>query len=228
MPNTHLFSIDFPVLLASSVHDIKNSLGTLQTLLVQLEKTYPDPKPTELKQLNFEANRMNNSLMQLLTLYKIDLSQFSLTIDEHRAGDILEDVVAQQSTLLSLGTIQLITQCHDDLLCYCDSAMIGNALCTLVNNAQRYCSKKVLLSAAQEVDYIVFCIEDDGKGYPKSLISPDDKQIPQLDLATGNTGLGLFFAETITQLHVQGAKRGFITTDNNSQFGGARFKLYLP
>ena len=228
MPNTHLLSIDFPALLASSVHDIKNSLGALQTLLVQLEKIYPDPKPTELKQLNFETNRMNSSLMQLLTLYKIDISQFSLTIDEHRTGDILEDVVAQQSTLLSLGNIQLITQCDNDLLCYCDSALIGNALCTLVNNAQRYCSSKVLLSAVQEDGYVIFCIEDDGKGYPKNLISSGDKQIHQIDLATGNTGLGLFFAETITQLHVQGNKRGFITTDNNSQFGGARFKLYLP
>jgi hypothetical protein len=38
----------------------------------------------------------------------------------------------------------------------------------------------------------------------------------------------LFFTETIAQLHANGDKRGFIVTDNNSQFGGARFKLYLP
>ena len=47
-------------------------------------------------------------------------------------------------------------------------------------------------------------------------------------LASGNTGLGLFFAETIAQLHVKADKQDFIITDNNSQFGGARFKLYLP
>jgi signal transduction histidine kinase len=223
-----MLSIGFPALLASSVHDIKNSLMALRMLLGQLEKIYPDPKPPELKQLNFEANRMNNSLMQLLTLYKIDLSQFSLTIDEHSVVDILEDIVDQHSTLLSLSNVELITQCNSDLLCYCDSALISNALCTLVNNAQRYCLNKVLLSATQEDDYVVFCIEDDGKGYPEKLISSDYKQLPQIDLATGNTGLGLFFAETIAKLHVQADKRGFIITDNNSQFGGARFMLYLP
>ena len=228
MSNTHMLSIGFPAILASSVHDIKNSLTALRALLGQLENVYQDPKPTEFRQLEFETNRMNNCLMQLLTLYKIDLSQFSLAIDEHSAADILEDIVAQQSTLLSLGNIQLITECHDELFCYCDNALISNALCTLVNNAQRYCLSKVLLSVVQEDDYIVFCIEDDGKGYPENLISSDYKQLPQIDLANGNTGLGLFFTETIAQLHVKGDKRGFIITDNNSQFGGARFKLYLP
>lgn len=228
MPNPHMLSIGFPAILASSVHDIKNSLTALRALLGQLEHIYQDPKPTEFRQLEFETNRMNNCLMQLLTLYKIDLSQFSLTIDEHSTADILEDIVAQQSTLLSLGNVELITECHDDLFCYCDSTLISNALCTLVNNAQRYCRSKVLLSVAQEDGYVVFCIEDDGKGYPENLISSDYKQLPQIDLANGNTGLGLFFTETIAQLHVQGNNRGFIITDNNSQFGGARFKLYLP
>ena len=228
MPTTPILSIGFPALLASSVHDIKNSLSALRMLLAQLEAICPEPKASEFKQLNFEANRMNNSLMQLLTLYKIDVAQFSPTIDEHRAGDILEDVVAQQSTLLALGNIQLLTQCDDELLCYCDSILIGNALCTLVNNAQRYCLSKVLLSAEQEGDYVVFCIEDDGIGFPENLLSPDDQQIDQIDLSTGNTGLGLFFTNMIAQLHAQGDKRGFITTDNHSQFGGARFKLYLP
>jgi len=223
-----MLSIGFPAILASSVHDIKNSLTALRALISQLENACQDKKPAEFGQLEFETNRMNNCLMQLLTLYKIDLSQFCLSIDEHSAVDILEDVIAQQSTLLSLGNIQLTTQCHDELFCYCDSALISNALCTLVNNAQRYCLSKVLLSVVQEGDYIVFCIEDDGKGYPESLLSSGHKQLPEIDVANGNTGLGLFFTETIAQLHVKGDKRGFIMTDNNSQLGGARFKLYLP
>ncbi len=228
MSNTPMSSIGFSTILASSVHDIKNSLTALQALLSQLESVYQDPKPNEFKQLEFETNRMNNCLMQLLILYKIDLLQFNLSIDEHSVADMLEDVVAQQSTLLSLSHIQLITECHDDLFCYCDNSLITNALCTLVNNAQRYCMSKVLLSAVQEDDYVVFCIEDDGKGYPESLTAFDHNQLPQVDLTNGNTGLGLFFTETIAQLHVKGDKQGFITTDNNSQFGGARFRLYLP
>ncbi len=221
-------AINFSELLVSSVDDIKNSLATLHALISQLKNNYPDKKPPEFKQLEFETNRMNNSLMQLLTLHKIDLSHFSLTIDEHSAADILEDVAAQQSSLLSLGSIQLLTQSQSDLFCYCDATHIINALCTLVNNAQHYCLSKVLLSASQEGDYVVFCLEDDGTGYPEDLLRSDQK-VPGLeDTTTGNTHLGLVYVETIAQLHVKADQKGFITTDNNSQFGGARFKLYLP
>jgi signal transduction histidine kinase len=221
-------SIDFSALLASSVHDLKNSLHALRELIAQLENFFQDQKPAELKQLNFEANRMNNNLMQLLTLYKIGLSQCTPTIDEHYAADLLDDVVDQHSTLLTLGNVELVTQCDSDLVCYCDNAMVSNALCTMVNNAHRYCSGKILLSATQEGDYVVFCIEDDGKGYPENLMSSDSTQLPQIDIATGNTGLGLFFTKTIARLHLKADKHGFIETDNKSQFGGARFKLYLP
>lgn len=228
MTDTHMLTIGFPAILASSVHDIKNSLTALRALLSQLEAAYPNEKPPEFRQLEFETNRMNNSLMQLLTLYKIDISQFSPAIDEYSVLDIIEDVVAQQSSLLSLSHIELLTECDEELFCYCDNMLIGSALCTLVNNAQRYCRSKVLLSAAEEDEYIVFCIEDDGRGFPENLISSLDQQLPQLDMATGNTGLGLFFTDTIARLHVKGDKRGFIVTDNSSRFGGARFKLYLP
>lgn len=228
MPNTQMPTIDFPSLLTSSVHDIKNSLKALRGLHAQLEHIYQDKKHEEFVRLEFEANRMNNTLMQLLILYKINAAQFSLTIDEHNAADILEDIVNQHSTLLSLGNVQLTTECPSDLLCYCDNAMISYALCVLLNNDHRYCESKVHFSVTQEEDYVVFCIEDDGAGYPKNLIISDGEQLPPLELDTGNTGLGLFFAETIGQLHVQGDKRGFIVTDNDSQFGGARFKLYLP
>ncbi len=228
MSNTPMQSIDFSALLASSVHDLKNSLHALRELISQLENFFPEQKPDELQQLNFEANRMNNNLMQLLTLYKIGLAQCTPTIDEHYAVDILEDIVDQHSTLLSLGNAELITECDSDLVCYCDSAMISNALCTIVNNAHRYCQSKVLISASQEQDYVVFSIEDDGAGYPENLMSSDEQQLPQVDLGTGNTGLGLFFTRTIARLHANAGKQGFIETDNNSRFGGARFRLYLP
>jgi signal transduction histidine kinase len=225
---SHTLSIDFPAILASSVHDIKNSLITLRALISQLENTYQNPKPHEFQHLEFESNRMNNSLMQLLILYKIDLSQFNPTIDEHSAIDILEDIIAQQSTLLSLSDIQLTTECNDDLFCYCDQSLISNAISTLVNNAQRYCNNKILLSAAQEDDYVVFCIEDDGAGYPENFLSFNPQKNTQIDMATGNTGLGLFFAETIAKLHTNGDKHGFIKAENTSRFGGAKFSLYLP
>lgn len=222
-------TFNFSAILASSVHDIKNSLSTLSALIAQLESAYPDLKPPEFQQLEFEANRMNNSLMQLLILYKIDASLFNLDIEEYPALDILNEVVAQQSTLQSLSHIELSVECDEDLLCYCDNNLITNAISTLVNNAQRYCRSKILLTAYQQDDgYVVFCIEDDGDGYPENFLAYSPTQNTLIDLTSGNTGLGLFFVSTIANMHVSGNKKGFINTDNNSQLGGARFRLSLP
>lgn len=227
MSDSHTFAVHFPAILASSVHDMKNSLSTLRALICQLESHYPESKPPEFKNLEFESKRLNNNLMQLLTLYKIDASQFNLNIDEHSVMDILDDIAAEQSSLLSLSKIELLTECDDDLFCFCDSTLVSNAISTLVNNAQRYCQRKILLSARQEGKYVVFYIEDDGAGYPEHFLA-DTQHNTSIDLATGNTGLGLFFVATIAKLHRNGESQGFIKTDNASRFGGARFSLYLP
>lgn len=227
MTDSQAIAVHFPAILASSVHDMKNSLSNLRALITQLENQYPESKPPEFKQLEFESNRLNNSLMQLLTLYKIDASQFNLNIDENSVRDILDDIVAQQSSLLALSEIELSVDCDDDLFCFCDSTLVGNAISTLVNNAQRYCHSKILLSAKQEGEYMVFYIEDDGEGYPQNFLADSQKTF-DIDLVGGNTGLGLFFVATIAKMHHQGESHGFIKTDNASSLGGARFSLYLP
>jgi hypothetical protein len=49
----------FPVILASTVHDIKNSLGTLLGLIQQLALKQSSDQLDEIRQLGFEANRIN-------------------------------------------------------------------------------------------------------------------------------------------------------------------------
>ena len=47
-------------------------------------------------------------------------------------------------------------------------------------------------------------------------------------MKSGSTGLGLYFAEQIANIHHSGDKKGYITIDNNSKLGGGRFTLFLP
>lgn len=221
--------INFPAILASSIHDIKNSLSHIRELIKQLARLNNNAENSEFQLLETEANRMNSSLMQLLILYKIDSSLFKPVIDEYPAGEIIADVAAQQGSLLALNNIELMLECPEDLMCYCDNALINTALISIVNNAQRYCRKKILLSAHQvEHDAVCFCVEDDGQGYSDNFKCSRQAQSFESDFSTGNTGLGLFFASTIAQLHTQGTQKGYITTDNDSRLGGARFSLFLP
>ncbi len=218
----------FPMILASTVHDIKNSLGSLRGLIHQLSLKQPANQPDDLLQLEFEANRINHSLMQLLAMYKIDSHKFSLNIDAYPAMDLILEAKAQQATVLQVNAIQVIVECSEDLLCYCDGQYVSNALGTILNNAQRYTHETVLISATGQAGYVCFCIEDDGQGYPGHLLNADLSDPAAFDWVKGNTGLGLYFVAAIAGLHKNRNKSGYVTIDNQSRIGGARFSLYLP
>jgi signal transduction histidine kinase len=67
--------IDFSFVLASSVHDMKNSLGMLLHTLSAMMENSP-PKDAEqarfFSTLEYEAARINGELVQLLSLYRMD------------------------------------------------------------------------------------------------------------------------------------------------------------
>ena len=218
----------FPVILASTVHDIKNSLGTLLGLIQQLALKQSNDQLDEMRQLGFEANRINHSLMQLLVMYKIGSQKFNLQIDEYAALDLITEAKAQQDSLLTLSDVRFQVECSADLLCYCDYQYVSNALGTILNNAQRYTQQSILISAGEIDGYVRFCIEDDGQGYPAHLLNADLSNPAELDWVKGNTGLGLYFVAAIASFHKNRDKSGFVKIDNESRIGGARFCLYLP
>ncbi len=218
----------FPTILASTVHDIKNSLGTLLGQIHQLAQQQDLNQNQDFQQLEFEANRINHSLMQLLVMYKIDSSTFSLAIDEYPAIDIINEARAQQDRLACLNNVEVRVECGDDLMCYCDYQHISNALGAVLNNAQRYTRTTVMISADEDGGYTRFCIEDDGEGYPQQLLIADLANPADMNWVSGNTGLGLYFVSAIARLHESKGKRGFVRIDNRSCLGGARFCLFLP
>ncbi len=218
----------FPIILGSTVHDIKNSLGTLLGLIQELASKQSVDQVDDIRQLEFEANRINHSLMQLLVMYKIDSDKFNLIEDEYAVLDLLHETKAQQDRLPHLQSIQVRIDCSDELLCYCDYQHVTNALGTILNNAQRYSRQLVVISALEVDGYVRFCIEDDGDGYPLHLLNADLSNQSDLDWVTGNTGLGLYFVAAVAKFHKNHDKFGFVKIDNESSLGGARFSLYLP
>lgn len=218
----------FSTILASTVHDIKTSLGTLQGLIQHLMRNQAAEQTDDIRQLEFEANRINHSLMQLLVMYKIDSRKFCLNIDEYPAIDIINEAKDQQDGLLQLNGVDVRVECNEDLLCYCDYQQVSNALGNILNNAYRYRRNAILISAGEADGYLRFCIEDDGAGYPKHLLNADLSDSTDLDWVNGNTGLGLYFVAAIAGFHKNRDKVGFVKIDNQSRLGGARFCLFLP
>src|SRR6187402_1976467 len=90
--------IDFSFVLASSVHDMKNSLGMLLNTLGEVMESYPPQNEAHSKSyavLEYEAARINSELIQLLSLYRLENEKIHVNIDEYFVIDILNEQIAR-------------------------------------------------------------------------------------------------------------------------------------
>jgi signal transduction histidine kinase len=95
-------------------------------------------------------------------------------------------------------------------------------------NAMRYSHKKILLSVYIKEQQLVFKVEDDGPGYPQSMLEAHNINMQHCDIGEGRTGLGLFFARLIAQAHTKGDIKGNICLENGGSLGGSVFILTIP
>jgi signal transduction histidine kinase len=221
---------DFSMIMASTVHDMKNSLSMLLNSL----ETICDDLPDEWKEthnvatIQYEAERVNNDLIQLLGLYRLEHDQLSTHIDEQFVRDFLDEQEARYEALLNARNITLEVECDNDLVAYFDRDMVGGILNNALTNAARYSKDKVKLSAYHEDQFLVLEIADNGGGYPPSMCKNPGEIFKGIDFTTGSTSLGLYFAMHVAELHKQGDHRGYILLDNGGELGGGIFKIYLP
>lgn len=223
--------IDFSLVLASSVHDMKNSVGML---LASLESVIEETPPTNEIQarrfstLHYEASRINSELIQLLTLYRMQNRALPVHVDEHYIVDVLEDQLARNYMLLETKGVGATLDCDADLAWYYDSDLIGSVVHNILVNCVRYTKSAVLVSAKIEGDLLCITIADDGPGYPPEMLQRNCGAVDDIEFSQGSTHLGLYFAEKIASFHKQNNRSGFIELSNGDLLGGGVFKLYIP
>jgi len=222
---------DFSAIIASSVHDMKNSLcmllGALDEIMSNCDPAQC-PSFEGFSHVRYEGNRVNNSLIQLLSLYRINNDQYSLNLTENDVEECLEECFLESQGLLELKGIKSELNCGEDLLWYFDRNLIEGMLNSVINNSYKYTKSIIRINTAIEDGYLVISVEDDGNGYPESMIHKGSQHVPGIDYKTGSTGLGLYFASQIANMHSHKDKRGYITTTNDGISGGGKFCIYLP
>ena len=221
----------FNAVLMSFIHDIKNSLlmslSSLETLYYELDQL-PDHQKQSLTTIQYELRRINNALIQLLSLYKMQTNLFSINIDQHNVYDFLDELIINNRPLNGQSGIQIDLQCDEELDWFFDRDLIATLINSSVNNAIRYARHKIRLSAHINHNQLNITIEDDGDGYPQKMFTQEEDLETLINASTGSTGLGLYFAQKIASLHKNGKKLGMTQIDNQSRLGGGRFSLILP
>ena len=220
----------FETVLSSTVHDMKNSLGQLMAQLdeISLRLEHDKENQNAVSSLRYESSRINLSLMQLLTLYKLETDQLSINIGEVEVIDFIEDCIASHSMMAKNKGIQIELDCDDSLIWFFDPNMVGIAINNILGNSIRYSKNKVLVTVKFEDGFNVFQIDDDGDGYPQSMLEDPASLINRVDKNTSSTNLGLFYSAIIAEEHQRLGKSGTIQLLNKQLLNGGCFQFKLP
>ncbi len=236
--------LSFSTLLASSVHDMKNSIGMLLHVLEE-QRTQLTSSDDQYGQVHFELSRVNNYLIQMMTLYKLEQDQYFSQHDEHYLDEFIEDLVLMNRPILHARGVEIDQQVESDLCWEFDAPLVSGVLSSIFTNVIRYADSQVRISAEQvkisaeqvavdsplagsEHGYLCLSVEDDGRGFPTKMLGRIDQMQMGVDFVSGSTGFGLYLAQQVAQLHQNNQHTGFVQLSNGGSLGGGCFQLYLP
>jgi signal transduction histidine kinase len=229
-------SQDLLLFLASTAHDMKNSIsvlsGTLERLLVEAGPQ-TDAAYAQMAQMLYQTRRLNDNLMQLLALYKrVGTPAYPFDVQPIEAGQLLDQVVALGRVLLASKGIALEVEGERDLIWHLDEDLIVGVVAHAVNNAVHYTRDRIRLSLRQAGELLEIRVEDNGDGYPGPLLEAGaaglDGAAGGIDFRTNSAGLGLYFSREVARMHRHRGREGSVRLENGGAFGGGCFILSLP
>lgn len=223
--------LDFSTVIASTVHDMKNSLGLLMQSYGQLIAHLPPTADSAAERgvIEYESMRLNGMLVQMLGLYKLDVNQLPLRPSYLELDDFLQAQLARHDDILRARSIQGSYEVAEDgLMGFFDGELVGSVVGNVINNAIRYTRSAIHLAARMDGDQLLITISDDGAGYPQAMLDGQSDYVLGINMSTGSTGLGLYFGQRIAHLHRRNGITGRIALSNQGVLGGGEFRIWLP
>jgi two-component system, OmpR family, sensor histidine kinase SenX3 len=225
--------ISFADLMASSIHDMKNSVNIqvheLENIAAQIKEKVNAEAFQSLVSVIAQAHRVDANLIQLLSLYKFGKSIYPLDITEHSVADVIAEAVLQKSSVLALKGIAVEVVCAQDCYWYFDRDLVTGVLLNAMNNAYNYTQDKIRIVASIDAGMLTLRVEDNGRGYPAHMLLGSGVDANKgVNFSSGSTGLGFYFSSQVAQLHQNQGQVGSLTIENGGAYGGGCFVVCLP
>lgn len=177
-------------------------------LLAGFAGTLSDEQIDMVKKVYENNERQLNIVNDLLRVAQIDAGKVELSFSNVLLNELLKDVIDEYSQRFqeSSQEVQLIVP-SKQIVARIDYERFRMALENIVDNASKYTEehKNIRIELRESKETILIVIKDQGVG-----IAPEDKQrifekFSRLDnplsIKVGGTGLGLYWAEKIIDLH---------------------------
>jgi len=225
--------ISFTDFIASSIHDMKNSLNmqisSLEKIAVKSQEQGDTPTFEQLGVMIYEANRMNANLIQLLTIYKFGKTIYPMDVAEQSVCELIEEAILQDKSIMDFKGISVSIECEEDCYWYFDRDLVTGILINALNNAYKYTSNKIRVAAKIDGRFLEIRIEDNGQGYPAGMLQNDSvSKNKGINFSSGSTGLGFYFSSRVAAMHKNGTDQGSLIIENGGLYGGGCFVVRLP
>jgi len=233
-PHAH----DLFVFLASTAHDMKNSIsvmaGTLEGLLDGAPAATGDQPMAPMEQMAqmlYQTRRLNDNLMQLLALYKdVGTPAYPLDIALTDVAQLGQQVAAGNRVLLAARAIALDIVITPGLCWHLDEDLVIGVVNHAINNATRYTHDRIRLSISEHEGMLEVRVEDNGAGFPPALLAAGATagRARAVDFGANSAGPGLYFATEVVRMHTHRGACGAVRLENGGLLGGGCVVLRLP
>ncbi len=228
-------SLDMSTFLVSSAHDMKNSISVMTVYLEAALQDTPPPEgasfsPTELtKQALYEAKRLNDRLIQILALCKLNMGLYPFDPAEVELRSFADEVLARVRPLAEAKGITLESEIITaEPAWYFDYELVLGVVVQALHNAIKYTRDTIRICLHANREQLEIRVIDNGAGYPPFMLEQGYPARHAVDIQTGSTGLGLHFAALAASIHRNQGRAGHTRLENNSGASGGCFVLTLP
>ena len=132
------------------------------------------------------------------------------------------------AALFEAQELKFEMRCDEDIEGYFDRELVMSILNAAINNAQRFAVHAVSVSCTMSAGCTVFSVADDGTGFAPAMLDEHRFVIGKSSAYSNSTGLGLYFAHQIANLHSNKGRRGRVSLANDGIDGGGNFRIWLP
>lgn len=220
--------------MAGASHEIRTPLSlvltSLDTVLRDSSNRFSPFSLQVLEDMRQEIFFMSKTLQHFTFLARSDLETSDLHFEQTNLNTIVEQLIRGIMPLAQNKKINLNYFLSANIIVYADVEHLRRVLFILLDNGIKYtpAGGNVSLTAYvdQEVKKVIITVTDNGIGIPSQHIDHIFKRFYRWDQPgspqTGGSGLGLYLAKAIVELH-----HGTIKADSTPQHGSV-FTVTLP
>ncbi len=211
---------------ADASHELRTPLAILRT---ELELALAEGRsPLELRAALASAAEETDRLTQLsedlLTIAQTVRGELPLRLTRIDVREILEGVARRFSRRAEEAVREIEIEAPAALMLGADRLRLDQAVGSMVDNALRYGTGPIELSAAAAERAIEIHVLDRGEGFPPDFLGRAFERFSRASSSNrdGGSGLGLAIVQTVAQAH------GGVARATNRKGGGADVWLTLP